>query len=79
MITLQEYVERVVTFLEYLNPEIVVQRPVGKGPQDDLLFCNWDTSWWKIKDAIDAEFIARNSRQGSRFDYLNGRAIRNRR
>jgi radical SAM protein (TIGR01212 family) len=79
MITLQEYVERVVTFLEYLNPEIVVQRLVGKGPQDDLLFCNWDTSWWKIKDAIDAEFIARNSRQGSRFDYLNGRAIRNRR
>ena len=76
MITLQEYVERVVTFLEYLDPEIVIQRLVGKGPQDNLLFCNWDTSWWKIKDAIDAEFIARNSKQGSKFDYLNGKAIR---
>ena len=76
MITLSEYVERVVTFLEYLDPEIVIQRLVGKGPQDNLLFCNWDTSWWKIKDAIDAEFIARNSKQGSKFDYLNGKAIR---
>ena len=76
MISLQEYVERVVTFLEYLDPEIVIQRLVGKGPQDNLLFCNWDTSWWKIKDAIDAEFIARNSKQGSKFDYLNGKALR---
>ena len=76
MISLKEYVERVVTFLEYLSPEIVIQRLVGKGPQDDsLLFCNWDTSWWKIKDAIDAEFLARNSRQGSKFDYLNGKAV----
>ena len=39
MITLSEYVERVVTFLEYLDPEIVIQRLVGKGPQDNLLFC----------------------------------------
>lgn len=75
MISLEEYVQRVVTFLEYLSPEIVIQRLVGKGPQDNLLFCNWDTSWWKIKDAIDAEFIARNSRQGSKFDYLNGKAV----
>ena len=76
IISLEEYVQRVVTFLEYLNPEIVIQRLVGKGPQDNLLFCNWDTSWWKIKDAIDSEFIARNSKQGSRFDYLNGKAVK---
>lgn len=76
MISLEEYVQRVVTFLEYLNPEIVIQRLVGKGPQDNLLFCNWDTSWWKIKDAIDAEFVARNSKQGSHFDYLNGKAVK---
>ena len=76
MISLKEYVERVVTFLEYLDPEIVIQRLVGKGPREGLLFCNWDTSWWVIKDMIDAEFIRRGTRQGSRFDYLNGRAVR---
>lgn len=77
MISLQEYVERLVTFLEYVNPEMVVQRLVGKGPQsDELLFCNWNTSWWVIKDMIDAEFIRRGSRQGSRYDYRNGTALR---
>lgn len=75
MISLQEYVERAVTFMEYLSPEIVIQRLVGKGPQDNLIFCNWDTSWWKIKDAIEAEFAERKSYQGCHFQYLNGRAL----
>ena len=75
MITLAEYVERAVTFMEYLDPRIVIQRLVGKGPQDNLIFCNWDTSWWKIKDAIEAEFQRRETYQGFHFHYLNGRAL----
>lgn len=72
MISLDDYVERVCDFLEYLDPRIVIQRLVGKGPQKDLIFCNWDTSWWKIKDAINECFTARGSSQGSRFHYLGG-------
>lgn len=75
MISLEEYVQRAVTFMEYLDPRIVIQRLVGKGPQDNLIFCNWDTSWWKIKDAIEAEFAARATYQGFHFHYLNGRAL----
>lgn len=75
MISLDEYVNRVVDFLEVLDPRIVIQRLVGKGPQDDLIFCNWDTSWWKIKDAINETFEARGTFQGARCDYLNGALI----
>ena len=75
MITLEEYVDRVVDFLEYLDPKIVIQRLVGKGPQEDLIFCNWNTSWWKIKDAINDTFERRGSFQGSRFNYLGGAVI----
>ena len=73
--SLEEYVERVVDFLEYLDPRIIIQRLVGKGPLRDLLFCNWDTSWWKIKDAINDCFTERGTFQGARFDYLNGALI----
>lgn len=75
MISLEDYVARVVDFLEYLDPNIIIQRLVGKGPQENLIFCNWETSWWKIKDAINAEFERRCSYQGSRFNYLAGALI----
>lgn len=75
MITMNEYVARVVDFLEHLDPKIVIQRLVGKGPQENLIFCNWETSWWKIKDAINALFEERGSYQGSRFNYLGGHLI----
>lgn len=75
MISLDEYVTRVVDFLEHLDPKIVIQRLVGKGPQENLIFCNWETSWWKIKDAINALFEERGSYQGSKFNYLGGHLI----
>lgn len=76
MISLQEYVRRVATFLEYLDPDIVIQRLIGRAPEENTLFCNWGTSWWKIRDLI-LEYMARhNSVQGCRFDYLNGKALR---
>lgn len=75
MISLSDYVNRAVDFLELLHPNTVIERLVGKGPRENLIFCNWDTSWWKIKDAINATFEARGSRQGSRCNYLNGALI----
>lgn len=48
----EEYVERVITFLEYLDKDIIVQRLVGRAPKENSLFVNWSMSWWKIKDDI---------------------------
>jgi len=76
LITLDEYVERVITFMEYLDPQIVIQRLVGKGPREDLLFCNWNTSWWKIKHRIEELLNERETYQGKKFDYLNGKALK---
>lgn len=76
VITLEEYIDRVVTFLEYLDPRIVIQRLVGKGPRGTLLFCNWGTSWWKIKEGIEEELEKRDTYQGRKFDYLNGKAFK---
>lgn len=76
IISLNEYIERVILFLEYLQPDTVVQRLVGKGPQGNLYFCNWDTSWWKIKSLIEEKMEAKGTFQGKKADYLNGKAVK---
>lgn len=76
MIPKEEYKKRVIRFLEYLDPEIVVQRIIGRAPKENGLFVNWDTSWWKIRDEIVETMKENNSYQGRRFDYLNGKALK---
>lgn len=71
-----EYVERVVTFLEYLHPDIAVQRLIGRAPEKNTLFTNWQTGWWKIRDDIENTLENRSTFQGNRCDYLNGKAVR---
>ncbi|WP_378956712.1 TIGR01212 family radical SAM protein [Pelosinus sp. sgz500959] len=75
LITKEEYVERVVTFLEYLHPDIVVQRLIGRAPESNTLFTNWQTGWWKIRDAIEQTLLERDTWQGKRCTYLNGSAV----
>ncbi len=72
---LESYVNSVVTFLEHLDPGIVVQRLVGKGPVEKLIFSNWGLSWWRIKQMIEQALADRNTRQGRKFNYLNGPAL----
>jgi len=76
MISLGEYIERVIVFLEYLSPDIAVQRLLGRAPEENTLFVNWDHSWWKIQDMILKEMKERNSYQGKEFNYLNGKALK---
>jgi len=76
MISKDEYIERVITFLEYLDPKIIVQRIIGRAPKENTLFVNWQESWWKIRDEIVDLMEKRNLFQGSKFNYLNGKAIK---
>jgi len=75
VISLDQYIRRVITYLEYLDPDIVIQRLVGKGPQDEVLFCNWDISWWRIKQELERLLEAEDTWQGKKFNYLNGKAL----
>ena len=46
---------RVILFLRYLDEHIAVQRLLSRAPKENTLFCNWNTSWWKIHDEIVEE------------------------
>ncbi|MCG9969385.1 TIGR01212 family radical SAM protein [Pelotomaculum terephthalicicum JT] len=76
IISMQDYIQRVACFLEHLDPEIVIQRLVGKGPKDNTLFCNWGVSWWLVKKKIEDYMEENNIYQGKKFDYLNGKALK---
>jgi len=74
--SLEEYIERVIHFLEYLDPEMVVQRLIGRAPEEDTIWANWNTSWWKIKEEIQQQMSLTGRYQGRLYHYRNGPAIR---
>lgn len=76
LISVEDYVRRVVTFLEYTRQDIVFQRLIGRAPQEATEFANWGMGWWRIRDMIDAELVQRDTWQGKKCDYLHGKAVR---
>lgn len=70
-----EYIERVITFLEYISPDMVVERLFSRVPEEDAEFSNWNTSWWKLQDDLLEEMSTRGTYQGKEFHYLNGSAL----
>jgi len=76
IIPLEKYVERVGEFLAYLDPSIVIQRLVGRGPKESLLFSNWGVSWWLVKQRIEEYLEKKDIYQGQKCDYLNGKVLK---
>ncbi|MGL4346125.1 MAG: TIGR01212 family radical SAM protein [Cellulosilyticaceae bacterium] len=76
MISEEAYQERVITFLRHLDSKVVVQRIIGRAPEEYTLFANWQTSWWKIHDDIVAKMEQAQYTQGDLCHYMNGRALR---
>ena len=72
----EEYIERLITFLEFLNPEIVVERLFSRVPEKDAVFSNWGTSWWKLKDEVIEQMTSGNHYQGKQYHYLGGAALK---
>lgn len=75
LISKEEYVQRVIAFLEHLAPQITLQRLIGRAPEKNTLFTNWQMGWWKIRDSIEQEMQARGTYQGAKCRYLNGPAV----
>lgn len=68
LLSSEEYVELVVNFLEYLNPEIAVERFINEVPPEFLIAPKW--GGLRVNDIvkmIEAEFEKRNSKQGKYF------------
>ena len=72
----EEYLNRLILFLEYLRPDIAIERLFSRIPEKDAVFCNWDTSWWKLRDELFEIMAERQSYQGKAFHYLNGSELR---
>lgn len=71
----EEYLERLIAFLEYLDPAIAVERLFSRVPEKDAVFSNWNTSWWKLQDEAIAKMNSYHTYQGKKFTYLNGNAL----
>lgn len=71
----EEYIDRLILFLEHLNPKMVVERLLSRIPKEDAIFCNWGSSWWKLKDEVISEMERRGTYQGAWFNYLHGAAL----
>jgi len=76
IINKDEYIERMILFLEYLDPEIGIQRLFSRAPKERTLFCNWNTSWWKLKDSLIDEMKNRGAYQGKKFNYLDAKVVK---
>lgn len=71
----EEYIQRLASFLEYLSPDIVVERLFSRVPEEDAVFSNWGTSWWKLQDEAMQYFAEHEIYQGKKYRYLNGSAL----
>ena len=60
-----QYVSLVCDAIELLDPRIIVHRVMGDG-RSELVAPDWSRRKLEVLNAIDAELVKRNSRQGSR-------------
>ena len=72
----EEYLNRLSAFLEYLSPDIAVERLFSRIPEKDCVFCNWGTSWWKLKSEFLEKLEKEGSCQGRNYNYLGGAALK---
>lgn len=72
----EEYIKRAAEFVSLIRPDMVVERIFSRIPEEYAAFSNWGTSWWKLNDMFEAYMDEQGYRQGCRFDYLNGAALR---
>ena len=63
----EEYVDIVCDQLEYLKPEIVVNRITSDSKLDDLIEPNWIIKKLCVLNEIDKEFVKRDTYQGYRY------------
>ena len=64
MLECSDFIERSILFLRNLDKGIVVQRLMGRAPEDRTLFCNYGRSWRAVVDDIVAAMEENGWHQG---------------
>ena len=66
VLTKEEYIDIVITQLEYLRPEIVIHRITGDPDPKDLIEPTWLIKKFCVLNDIDKEMVKRNTYQGAK-------------
>jgi radical SAM protein (TIGR01212 family) len=75
LLPLDEYVHRVVLFLAYVRPDMVMQRIVGRASGSTIRQINGGEPWWVVRDMVEKEMEKKHIRQGSCCHYMDGSAV----
>ena len=67
LLTLEEYVDIIVSQLELFGEETVIKRLTGDGGRDSLIGPMWSLKKFVVLNEIDKEMLRRNTFQGARF------------
>ncbi len=60
----EEYFERVAVFLEYLSPNVSVERFFARCPEEGCVFSNWGRSWRWLQNELMTYLFQRGTVQG---------------
>lgn len=74
--TKEEYISRLVLFVEHLRPYIAVDRLFSRVPENEAVFSNWGCSWWKLKDDFIKLLVSKDSFQGKYYEELCSKALK---
>lgn len=66
ILTKEEYIDIVISQLEYLSPEIVIHRITGDPKKEDLIEPTWLVKKFCVLNDIDKEMLKRNTYQGAK-------------
>ena len=66
VLTKEEYINIVINQLEYLKPEIVIERITGNPVKEDLIEPTWLLKKFCVLNDIDKEMVKRDTYQGKR-------------
>lgn len=67
LLSRDEYVEILVSFLEYIGPECVILRLISEADREFLIAPLWINQRTKVLGKIEEEFLRRGSHQASRY------------
>ena len=67
ILTKEEYIDIVISQLEYLNPKIVIHRITGDPKNEDLIEPQWLLKKFCVLNDIDKEMVKRNTYQGIKY------------
>lgn len=66
ILTEEEYIDIVISQLEYLDPKIVIHRITGDPKKEDLIAPTWLLKKFCVLNDIDKEMVKRNTYQGAK-------------